>query len=120
MASVAPGQPDATMARADSRLRDREIIGYLPVRTILIDVPPVPDLQNPDLLIAEGEDHPPVSDPERPQPLRRVRQGFRRSLGVQRQLAFDGSADPPAGRRIEPGDIPGEDQRVVQQLVSGH
>jgi hypothetical protein len=65
----------------------------------------VSDLQNPELVIAQREDHPPVADLERPQALDRVRQGRRRRLGVQRQLALDGGADPPAGGRIEPRDV---------------
>lgn len=69
--------------------------GFLAAVTALAD----PD--DPQLVVAKGEDHAAVADPQRPQSLRRVGEGLGMCLGVNLELVFDRGPDPLSGWRIE-------------------
>jgi len=77
----------------------------LGIPTPLVHISPVADPENPEFLMAQREDHPPVSDSQRPQTLGGVGQRFRRRLRVIGELGLNGRPDPSSHGRIEPRNI---------------
>ena len=81
------------------------IVRGLSVCASRINITSVADFQDPDFLVTEGEDDPPVAHAERPQASGSVSQRFGRRLRMLCELALDRDPDSLLGRRIESGNV---------------
>lgn len=80
----------------------------------------MPDLEDPELVVSEGEDDAPISDAERPEPMSRMGQRFGVGLRMFGQTALDGPSHPILDRVVESGNVAGDNQWVVEETVPGH